>query len=132
MDSSVGTIAANAITAASINAAALNGKGDWNIGKTGYALSAAGVQAIWDALTSALTTIGSIGKLLVDNIDATISSRLASASYTAPDNAGIAAIKTKTDSLVSTVANKADVNIKAVNDLTVTGSGTGASPWGPA
>lgn len=43
--------------------------------KTGYALSAAGIQAIWDALTSALTTASSIGKLLVDNINATISSR---------------------------------------------------------
>lgn len=51
------------------------------------ALSAAGVQAIWDALTSALTTVGSIGKLLVTNIDATVSSRLASASYTAPPTA---------------------------------------------
>lgn len=46
-----------------------------NSDKTGYALSSAGVQAIWDALTSALTTVGSIGKLLVDNINATISSR---------------------------------------------------------
>lgn len=35
-----------------------------NNDKTGYALSAGGVQAIWDALTSALTTAGSIGKLL--------------------------------------------------------------------
>lgn len=43
--------------------------------KTGYALSSAGVQAIWDALTSALSTANSIGKLLVDNINATISSR---------------------------------------------------------
>ena len=68
-------ITANWLTAAGIAAGALNGKGDWNIGKTGYALSAAGVQAIWDALTSALTTVGSIGKLLVDNINATISSR---------------------------------------------------------
>jgi len=34
--------------------------------KTGYALSSAGVQAIWDALTSALTTAGSIGKKLAD------------------------------------------------------------------
>jgi hypothetical protein len=60
-----------------------------NNDKTGYTLSAAGIQAIWDALTSALTTVGSIGKLLVDNINATISSRLASASYTAPlDAAG--------------------------------------------
>lgn len=63
------------ITAASIAASALNGKGDWNIGKTGYALSAAGIQAIWDALTTALTTVGSVGKLIVDNINATISSR---------------------------------------------------------
>jgi hypothetical protein len=68
-------ITANWLTAAGIAAGALNGKGDWNIGKTGYALSAAGVQAIWDALTTALSTVGSIGKLLVDNINATISSR---------------------------------------------------------
>ena len=46
-----------------------------NNDKTGYALSSAGIQAIWDALTSALITVGSIGKLLVDNINATISSR---------------------------------------------------------
>lgn len=60
-----------------------------NNDKTGYALSSAGVQAIWDALTSALTTASSIGKLLVDNINATISSRLASVSYMAPlDAAG--------------------------------------------
>ena len=58
-----------------------------NNDKTGYALSSAGVQAIWDALTSALTTVGSVGKLLVANIDATISSRLASASYTTPPTA---------------------------------------------
>lgn len=58
-----------------------------NNDKTGYGLSAAAVQAIWDALTAALTTAGSIGKLLVDNINATISSRLASASYTAPPTA---------------------------------------------
>lgn len=43
--------------------------------KTGFSLSTAGIQAIWDRLTSALTTSGSVGKLLVDNIDATISSR---------------------------------------------------------
>lgn len=37
-----------------------------NNDKTGYALSSAGVQAIWDALTSALATVGSIGKKLAD------------------------------------------------------------------
>ncbi len=37
-----------------------------NNDKTGYALSAAGLAAIWDRLTSALTTAGSIGKRLAD------------------------------------------------------------------
>lgn len=37
-----------------------------NNDKTGYGLSAAAVQAIWDALTSALTTAGSIGKRIMD------------------------------------------------------------------
>lgn len=43
----------------------------------------------------------------------------------------IGAIKTKTDQLTFTVANKADVNIKSVNNVTVTGAGTSGSPWGP-
>lgn len=41
----------------------------------GVTLAASAVQAIWDAATTALTTVGSIGKLLVDRIDAAISSR---------------------------------------------------------
>lgn len=48
-----------------------------NNDKTGYALSSAGVQAIWDALTSALTTVGSVGKRIADNLDAAVTSRLA-------------------------------------------------------
>lgn len=59
-----------------------------NNDKTGYGLSASAVQAIWDALTASFTTANSIGKLLVDNINATISSRLASVSYTAPPSVG--------------------------------------------
>lgn len=43
--------------------------------KAGFSLSTAGIKAIWDQLTNVLTTAGSIGKLLVDNINATISSR---------------------------------------------------------
>lgn len=45
----VNGLAAGVITAASINAAALNGKGDWNIGKTGYELSATGSVALTEA-----------------------------------------------------------------------------------
>jgi hypothetical protein len=130
----VNGLAGNVITAASINASALNGKGDWNIGKTGYALSAAGVQAIWDALTAALTTANSIGKLLVDNINATISSRASQTSVDTLDDfvdTEVAAIKTQTDKLTFTVANQVDCNIQSVNDVTVNGIGTSGSPWGP-
>ncbi len=38
---SVGTMSANVIDAASIAASAMDGKGDWNIGKTGYSLTQA-------------------------------------------------------------------------------------------
>ena len=97
----------------------------------GVTLAASAVQAIWDALTSALTTAGSIGKLLVDNINATISSRLATAGYTAPDNTSITAIKTQTDKLTFTVANQLDANVQYVNDVALIGDGS-ATPWGPA
>ena len=50
------------------------------------------VTAIWASLTSAATTAGSLGKLIVDNLNATIGSRLATSGYTAPDNATIANI----------------------------------------
>jgi hypothetical protein len=78
------------------------GKVDVN-DKTGFSLSSAGVQAIWDALTSALTTVNSIGKLLVTNIDAAISSRLASGSYSAPPSA--ASIRAEMDSNSTKLAN---------------------------
>lgn len=67
------TIPANWLTAAGINAAALNGKGDWNIGKTGYtvstvsdktgyALSTAGIDAVWETtLTEAYAADGVAG-----------------------------------------------------------------------
>lgn len=107
--------ASGAITAASIAAAALNGKGDWNIGKTGYALSAAGVQAIWDALTSALTTAGSIGKLLVDNINATISSR---SSHAAAD---IWAVATRLLTAGTNIVLAKGVGVTGFNDLDAAG-----------
>lgn len=47
-------------------------------------ITAAAVQAVWDALTSALTTVGSIGKRLADDIDGTITSRMAT--FTLPTN----------------------------------------------
>jgi len=57
------TIAAVSGAVGSVTAAVTVGT---NNDKTGYGLSAAAVQAMWDALTSALTTAGSIGKKLAD------------------------------------------------------------------
>lgn len=115
--------------------------------KSGYALSSAGVLAIWDALTSALTTAGSIGKHLVDRIVGTLATGThnpqsgdAFARLGAPagasTSADIAAVKTvadgvkaKTDSLTFTVAGQADVNVQSVNDVTIEGAGTDVAPW---
>jgi hypothetical protein len=80
--SSRSTYAGGAV--ASVTAAVTVGT---NNDKTGYGLSSAAVQAIWDAATSALSTVGSIGKLIVTNLDALISTRLASSSYTAAPTA---------------------------------------------
>jgi len=41
--------------------------------RTLTSLGSGAIQAVWDALTSGLTTAGSIGKLLVDNIDTQLS-----------------------------------------------------------
>lgn len=82
-----------------------------NNDKTGYALSAAAIQAIWDALTSALTTVGSIGKLLVDNINATISSR---SSHSAAD---VWAVATRLLTAGTNIVLAKGVGVTGFNDL---------------
>lgn len=63
-------------------------------------LSSADVSgAVWNAATASYGSAGSYGLLVETNLDATVSSRLASGSYTAPDNAGIVAIKAVTDNI---------------------------------
>jgi hypothetical protein len=66
--------------------------------KTGYSLSAGGVQAIWDALSSALTTANSIGKRLVDYLTGDAYARLG-APVNASISADIAANKTVVDAI---------------------------------
>jgi hypothetical protein len=58
-----------------------------------------------------------------------VSSRLTAAGYTAPDNAGVAAIKAKTDSLNFTVPGVLNANLYYVEGIQITGAGTEASPW---
>lgn len=67
--------------------------------------------------------------------DVDVSSRLATAGYTAPDNAGIAAIPNAAANAAAVVAaataTPLAANIKKVNDLAVDGTGTDGDPWGP-
>lgn len=82
-------------------------------------IATAVVQAIWDALTSALTTTGSIGKLLVDNINATISSRSTYAGGAVASVSGnVDGNVTGTIGGLATQA-KADVNAEVVDALNV-------------
>jgi hypothetical protein len=129
----VGTINSNVITAASIAAAALNGKGDWNIGKTGYSLSNGSIAAATfaagaidanaiatDALGALELAAGAASEIAtavrteltteLARIDVATSTRLATAGYTAPANSDITAIKAKTDQLTFTVAGQVDAN----------------------
>lgn len=96
MDASVGAMAADVVTASAIATDAIGAaefaqaaadKVWGSAVRTLTSLGASLVQEVWDRATSALTTVGSIGKLLVDNIDASIGSRLASISYTTPPTA---------------------------------------------
>ena len=104
----VGTINANVVTASSIAASALNGKGDWNIGKTGYTVStvsdktgysisgtittldglndptaAAVADAVWDEPMSGHTTSGTFGEYLNEQIVASGTMQAGSTSTTA-------------------------------------------------
>jgi hypothetical protein len=72
---------------------------------------------MWNYLASNITTSGSIGKLIKDNLDVAVSTRLASASYVAPDNTDIAAIKAVTDTLTDVATETTSLAIKARTDL---------------
>jgi hypothetical protein len=94
----------------------------------------AAIAAIPAAPSAAATASAVRSELATElaRIDAATSTRLASASYAAPANADIAAIKAKTDSLAFTVAGQVDANIQYVHDVAVKGVGSEADPWNPA
>lgn len=68
-------------------------------------------------------------QVVAGSLDADISSRLAAAGYTEPDNAGIAAVQAKTDQLTFTVAGEVDANVKSMNDAEVLGDGSSGDKW---
>lgn len=68
--------------------------------------------SVWDALLTGITTVGSIGKLIKDNLDAAISTRASQTSVDIIDDfldTEIAAIKAKTDNLPSDPADASDI-----------------------
>jgi hypothetical protein len=94
---SVGSVASGGITATSIAADAI---GASELAADAVTEIAAGV---WDRLTSTLTTVGSAGKLVVDNLNATVSSRATQTSLDTVDDlldTEIAAIKTVVDAIL--------------------------------
>jgi hypothetical protein len=105
-----------------------------NNDKGGYSLSTAGIQAIWDALTSALNTAGSIGKWILDNLNTTVSSRATQTSVDAIDDfvdTEVGAIKTVTDKLDTMVELDGAVYRYTTNALeqAPSGGGGGATDW---
>ena len=72
------------------------------------AVSTGAAPAIWNYLAASATTAASLGKLLVDNVNATIASRMATFTYTAPDNTSVGTILARTDVATSTRASATD------------------------
>ncbi len=118
----VNGLAGNVITAASINGGAMNGKGDWNIGKTGYALTTGDkddiVDRTWDELKSAHTTPNSFG----DFVDIEVSSRSSHAATAIVTTGAIAT----SGGAVTTVTNVTTVNGLASNTITAASIDAGA------
>lgn len=86
-------------------------------GSTAAALNAAGSAGDpWNTALPGSYGAGTAGKIVGDNLNATVSSRLASASYTAPDNAGIAAAAQ--ESTLLTVAGYVDTEVAAIKAKT--------------
>jgi hypothetical protein len=122
------SIPAGWLTAAGIAASALNDKGNWNIGKTGYSIS--GTKTTLDALNDiAATDIVSAGAITtlagavanVDLVDVTTTNSdmrgTDGANTVAPDNASISLILADTDEL----------QLNQGNWLTATGFATAAN-----
>ena len=101
-------------------------------GSTGAGLSAAGAAGDpWSTLIPGAYGSGTAGKILGDNVNATISSRASQTSLDTLDDlvdTEVGAIKTKTDQLTFTVANQIDANSLAIgaNAITATAIATDA------
>lgn len=73
------------------------------------------------SVASVTGAVGSVSGLTAANLDVAVSTRVAAADYTAPDNASITAIKAKTDNLPASPASEGNVTAvgNAVNAVGV-------------
>jgi hypothetical protein len=125
------TIPSNWITGAGIAASAMNGKGDWNIGKTSYSIS--GAITTLDGLNNFNPTTDAVANVTLvatttTNTDMRGTDSAALATALATTDAVADAIKVVTDKFVFTVTNQVDSNIQSINDVTITGDGS-ATPF---
>lgn len=67
------------------------------------------VGSVTGAVGSVTGSVGSVTGLTAANLDVAVSTRLATAGYTAPDNTSITAIKAKTDNLPAAPAAVSDI-----------------------
>lgn len=82
-------------------------------------------QNVWDVATSGLTTVGSIGLKLNTNVDTTISSRMATFTYTTPPTTAAIATQIWSEALPGTyTSGQAGFKLNA--------AGSAADPWSTA
>lgn len=93
---------------------------DAAISTRGTGTSTLTAAQVWDQLLTAITTTGSIGKLLKDDINAAIDTRMATFTYTAPDNTGIGNAltqATEANTHAHSIESKVDTIDTIIDDL---------------
>lgn len=132
-----GLIAYDAATGSDVPSAATIADAVWDealaghagVGSTGAALSAAGSAGDpWSTVLPGAYGAGTAGKIIGDNINATISSRATQASVDTVDTV-VDAIKAKTDNLTFTVAGQVDANAESMNGTEILGNGSSGDLW---
>lgn len=127
-DASVGAMAANVLTATAIAAAAMNGKGDWNINKTGYSISGAitTLDGLNDVAATDIVSAGAINTLagavlrvtLTDTTTANVDMRGTNSAFLA------SSAPTNFSTLSITIAGLVDITQVAANKVWGTGTRT--------
>lgn len=145
MDSSVGAMAANVLTATAINADAITAAKlaadvttelqsglatAANLATVAGYLDTEIAAILEDTGTTIPAQISALNNLSAAQVNAEVDTAisdaaLATAANLATAQTAITAIKAKTDSLTFTVAGQVDANIQSINDVTIVGDGSG-------